>query len=190
LLRIAPRQLRKASPPINAPDLSQQCRPGPRLDLVLDPRFAGAERVESRATQLQAGELASLNYAGGSSRPAPQMVLAWAGKRLRHCFPKSNRCLSFFNPIGASLFGIRGYCRARSPRHISIMTVPVGRKCRSKSPLTKRRCPRRNRIPRLPSRDEDPNDHAAVEAMQARSEAVKAEDPSGLRVQYLLPSSG
>jgi len=57
LLRIAPRQLRKASPPINAPDLSQQCRPGPRLDLVLDPRFAGAERVESRATQLQAGEL-------------------------------------------------------------------------------------------------------------------------------------
>ena len=109
---------------------------------------------------------------------------------LRHCFPKSNRCLSFFNPIGASLFGIRGYCRARSPRHISIMTVPVGRKCRSKSPLTKRRCPRRNRIPRLPSRDEDPNDHAAVEAMQARSEAVKAEDPSGLRVQYLLPSSG
>jgi transcription elongation factor GreA len=34
-----------------------------------------AERVESPATQLQAGELVSLNYGGGSSRPAPQVVL-------------------------------------------------------------------------------------------------------------------
>jgi hypothetical protein len=51
---------------LTAPDLSQQCRPGPlpRLDLVLDPRFYGAERVESPATQLQAGELASLSRAG------------------------------------------------------------------------------------------------------------------------------
>jgi hypothetical protein len=64
---------------LNAPDLSRQCRPGPlpELDLVLDPRFAGAEGMESPATQLQAGELASLNYAGGSSRPAPQVVLVW-----------------------------------------------------------------------------------------------------------------
>jgi hypothetical protein len=42
---------------LTAPDFSQQCPPGPlpRLDLVLDPRFAGAERVESPATQLKAG---------------------------------------------------------------------------------------------------------------------------------------
>jgi hypothetical protein len=34
-------------------------------------------KVESPATQLQAGELASLNYGGGSSRPAPRVVLVW-----------------------------------------------------------------------------------------------------------------
>jgi hypothetical protein len=64
---------------LTAPDLSRQCRRGPlpELDLV-DPRFAGAEGVESPTTQLQAGELASLNYAGGSSRAAPQVVLVWA----------------------------------------------------------------------------------------------------------------
>jgi hypothetical protein len=48
---------------------------GSELDLALDPRLAGAERVESPATQLQAGELASLNYGGDSSWPVPQVVL-------------------------------------------------------------------------------------------------------------------
>ena len=48
---------------LTAPDLFfQPCRPGPE--------------VESPAAR-QAGELASLNYAGGSSRPARQVVLVW-----------------------------------------------------------------------------------------------------------------
>jgi hypothetical protein len=34
--------------------------PLPELDLVLDPRFGGAERVESPAIHLRAGELAPL----------------------------------------------------------------------------------------------------------------------------------